>query len=146
MTEDSLFALWGLFLSSFISSTLLPGGSEIVLATLATQTSLDQVLLISIATLGNTLGGMLTWAMGRFTIWRWPTKTFAKKYEKACLQLQRSGSPVLLFSWLPVIGDPLCFVAGWLKIRLEVALMFILLGKALRYTVITLIANKAFAL
>ena len=144
MTDDNILALWGLFFSSFVSSTLLPGGSEIALATMATQTSINQTTLIIVATLGNTLGGMLTWAMGRFTIWRWPNKTFSEKYKGARDRLQRLGSPALLLSWLPVIGDPLCFVAGWLKIRYEVALIFILTGKALRYTIVALLSKEIF--
>lgn len=133
--------LWGLFLSAFISATLFPGGSEAVLAALAYLKHHDPWLLLAIATLGNTLGGLSTFLLGWWLARRVPltqTQTSVPPAHKAAAirRLQQWGAPALLFSWLPVIGDPLCFAAGWLRINALQATLFIAVGKAARYAVI----------
>jgi len=137
---DSEWSLWGLFLSAFVSSTLLPGGSEAVLLVLAAKTTTDKLLLLSVASLGNTLGGMSTWALGRIIAWRFPARRFAEKEQRAIARIRRWGSPALLLSWLPVIGDPLCLAAGWLRIHWLPCLLFIAVGKAARYALLLLLA------
>ena len=134
------WSLWGLFLSAFISSTLLPGGSEAVLVLLAAESGTDKLLLLAVATLGNTLGGMSSWALGRVIAWRFPARRFAAKEQRAIARLQHWGSPVLLLSWLPVVGDPLCLAAGWLRIHWLPSLVFIAVGKAARYAVLLLLS------
>ncbi len=119
--------LWGLFTSAFISSTLLPGGSEIVLGLIASNTEISKLTLITVATLGNTLGGMSSWLIG-FLL-----PTLEDKHQPALDRIKRFGSPILLFSWLPIIGDPLCVVAGWLRLSIWKSLLFIATGKLLRY-------------
>ncbi len=134
---DESAGLWSLFLSAFISSTLLPGGSEALLLYLATQTGQNTFSLWLVASLGNTLGGITTLALGWWLAKRYPGKAPGKKKHQAALvKARRYGSPILLFSWVPVIGDPLCFAAGWLKLPLFSAIIFIFLGKAVRYAVL----------
>jgi len=129
--------LWLLFFSAFISSTLFPGGSEAVLAYLVSEAEHSQLLLISIATLGNTLGAMTSWGIGRLISIRYSAEKLSKvSQQKAVARLQKYGSPVLLLSWLPVVGDPLCVAAGWLRIHWLWSLLFISVGKLLRYIVI----------
>lgn len=129
--------LWGLFASAFISSTLLPGGSEVVLAVLAHRGERGLPLLLAVATAGNTLGGMSSWLIGRIL----PAHRLEKpEYARAIARLRRWGSPLLLLSWLPVVGDPLCVAAGWLRIPWLPTLAFIAAGKAARYLVIFLLA------
>ena len=132
--------LWGLFLSAFISSTLLPGGSEAVLMVLAAAGADDKPVLLAVATLGNTLGGMTTWGVGRIIAWRFPARRFVAKEQRAIARIRRWGSPALLLSWLPVIGDPLCLAAGWLRIHWLPSLLFVAAGKAARYAVLLLLA------
>lgn len=134
------WSLWGLFLSAFISSTLLPGGSEAVLVLIAADSGADKLVLLAVATLGNTLGGMSSWALGRVIAWRFPARRFAAKEQRAIARLQHWGSPVLLLSWLPVVGDPLCLAAGWLRIHWLPSLVFIAAGKAARYAVLLLLS------
>ena len=130
-------SLWFLFASAFISSTLFPGGSEAVLAYLVSEQTHSLFLLVSIATLGNTLGAMTSWGIGRLISIRYSTEKLSKaSQQKAVERLQKYGSPVLLLSWLPVIGDPLCVAAGWLRLHWLLSLMFILVGKLLRYVVV----------
>ncbi len=131
------FSLWGLFLSAFISATLFPGGSEAVLAYLATQSTHNTLTLLSIATLGNTLGGMSSYFLG-WLLSRWRPENFGEnpRHNAAIKRLRSYGSPMLLLSWLPVVGDPLCLAAGWLRLSWLWSLVFITLGKAGRYVVV----------
>lgn len=131
------YGVWGLFFSAFISSTLLPGGSELALAYLLEQSSHAPGLLLLAASAGNTLGGMSSWLIGWLIARRWALRALDKpEHQKAVDRLQKWGSPVLLLSWLPVIGDPLCLMAGWMKIGVWRALFFIAIGKVARYAVI----------
>lgn len=129
--------LWALFISAFISSTLLPGGSEALLALLTHQNSEPLALLVSVATLGNVLGAMVTFFIGVYIATKYPVKQFDKPMQQKALNwLQRYGSFALLMSWLPVIGDPLCLVAGWLRLHWLWACLAIATGKLLRYAIV----------
>ena len=135
-------SLWSLFISAFLSSTLLPGGSEAVLAYLATDDQHLPLTLLVVATLGNTLGGMTSWGIGRLIAIKFPARGLVKSnHQKAMERLQRWGSPLLLLSWLPVIGDPLCVAAGWLRVHWLLSLVFIGVGKTARYAVILYALN-----
>src|SRR3569832_662975 len=125
---------WALFLSAFISSTLLPGGSELVLLRFVSNQPQDKWLLLIVASAGNTLGGMTSWVLGRLIAWRLPLRVPRNGHEERALaRIRRWGSPVLLLSWVPVVGDPLCLAAGWLKVQWWRALLFISIGKIGRY-------------
>lgn len=126
--------LWGLALSAFLSSTLLPGGSEAVLLLLAQQGNIAWPALLIVASLANGLGGVVTYAMG-FWVQRGLVKSGRIKPPtgKTLAYLRRFGVPLLLFSWLPVIGDGLCLGAGWLQMRSLPVVLSILVGKFFRY-------------
>lgn len=122
---SSDLSLWGLFISSLLGATLLPGGSELVLlGVLKLHPELFWPAL-GVGTLGNTLGGMLTFYMG----WVLPQTQQLKHVEK----VRRYGAPVLLLAWAPLIGDALCLAAGWLRQNPWQAMLFIALGKFARY-------------
>ncbi len=141
MTVDGA-GLWALFGSAFLAATLLPGGSEAVLAVLVARDGHDPWLLLAVATAGNTLGGMSTWAVGRFFGWRYPASRFTQpKYERPLRWLRQWGSPALLLSWVPVVGDSLCLAGGWLRVHWLAALAWIAIGKAGRYGVIVYAAS-----
>ncbi|MFC1234617.1 YqaA family protein [Vibrio sp. F74] len=127
-------ALWVLGISGFLSATLLPGASE---ATLIATLGIKQHTVLSvifIATLGNTLGGLTNYWIG---LWL-PNRTQKEKHgHKAIGWLSQYGYVALLFSWLPVIGDPLCLAAGWLRMKFLPSFILIALGKALRYSALT---------
>ncbi len=128
------YSLLGLFVSAFLSSTILPGSSELLLIALATQGRASHWSLLSVATVGNTLGGMTSWMLGWLIAWRYPLSELSKDaHRRAVERMRRWGSPVLLFSWMPIIGDPLCVAAGWLRMSWIGALLFIAMGKAIRY-------------
>ena len=126
--------LWSLFTGSFLASTLLPGGSEALLLLIANQDNHEILLLWTIATAGNTLGGMSSWLLGWLIKRQLSHRQLDKpSHHKALSHLQRYGSPVLLLSWLPVVGDPLCLAAGWIGTHPLAALIYIAIGKGIRY-------------
>lgn len=136
------WGLLGLFISSFISSTLLPGGSEALLAALRINDAHEPLSLLAVATAGNTLGGLSSWLIGFLIAKCWPTQKLLKpEQQRASNWLEKHGSPILLLSWLPIVGDPLCLAAGWLKIPFWPALFFIAVGKATRYGVILVLLS-----
>ena len=141
--QETLMSIWGLFLSAFISSTVAPGGSEAVLAYMVSQGHFQTQNLVIVATLGNTLGAMTTWGLGMFTAKKFPIANYNKnnssnyqEKQNALNMVKKRGIWVLFFSWLPIVGDALCFAGGWLKLPLMPACLIILLGKLGRYAVI----------
>ncbi|MEB4674271.1 DedA family protein [Enterobacteriaceae bacterium G50] len=122
-------ALASLFASSFLSATLLPGNSEAVLVALLISGLSHPWLLVLIATMGNSLGGATNVILGRL----FPVRKQSRWQEKATFWLKRYGAATLLLSWMPVIGDLLCLLAGWMRISWGPVLFFLCLGKALRY-------------
>ncbi|MGE0081430.1 MAG: YqaA family protein [Thiohalomonadaceae bacterium] len=126
-----------LFVSAFVSSTLLPGGSEALFVASLWQGVHAPWWLLAAATTGNTLGGMTSWGIGRVLAWRRPVQSLAKpEHRKAVERVRRYGAVALLFSWLPVIGDPLCLAAGWLRMHWLPSLALIACGKGARYAVL----------
>jgi membrane protein YqaA with SNARE-associated domain len=133
--------LWGLFLACFAAATLLPGGSEVVLVGTYLNFQHPPWLLLLIATLGNTLGAVVTLCIGRFVAQAKPPQP-RRQWQARCYHwLRQYGAPVLLLSWLPLVGDGLCLLAGWLKLNWRSTLFFLTLGKALRYLVVLLLAT-----
>lgn len=135
------YPLWELFFSALLSSTLLPGSSEAVLVYLTMANRGDPLLLVLVATLGNTLGAMFSWLLGYWLGFRFPARQLAAKYSHSLDRLRRWGSPALLLSWLPIIGDPLCLAAGWLRIHWLASLLMITAGKGARYAAIVYLLN-----
>jgi membrane protein YqaA with SNARE-associated domain len=134
---DWLNGTWALFASAFISSTLAPGGSEAVLAYLVSEKIYRPEWLVMVATAGNTLGAMTTWGLGLLAAKKFPLPGFlSEKQQKALGIIKSNGLWVLLFSWLPLIGDALCFAAGWLNCAWFPVAVLILVGKFARYAVI----------
>lgn len=104
---------FSLFLTSFASATLLPGGSEALFLYLLSE-HLNPLLLLTVATLGNTLGAFVNYMLGKYATNFALRKNYmkAKHLQKASSIFEKYGAWSLLFSWLPIIGDPLTFVAG----------------------------------
>ena len=142
------------FLVSLVSATLLPMGSEpavFAYVKLAPDMFWPTVL---VATLGNTIGGAISYAMG-LAAWkalqRWKEKhphlehhdeaqgrgMHGRWHVRARQWLDRLGPPALLLSWLPIVGDPLCAVAGWLRMRFWPCTLYMAIGKFGRYLTMT---------
>lgn len=129
---SELLSLASLFASSFLSATLLPGNSEVVLVAMLVSGISQPWLLVLIATMGNSIGGLTNVILGRF----FPLRKPSRWQEKAVGWLKRYGAATLLLSWMPVIGDLLCLLAGWMRISWGPVLFFLCLGKALRYALV----------
>ncbi|TDR32491.1 YqaA family protein [Hydromonas duriensis] len=121
------------FIVAFVSATLLPMATEPVLFGYVKLNPDQFWLAIVIATIGNTAGGMVTYWMGRGA-----KNALAKQKPVVHLiWLQQLGAPVLLLSWVPLIGDALCAMAGWLKLPWRGVLLWMGLGKFIRFAVAT---------
>ncbi|PDO84120.1 YqaA family protein [Kosakonia pseudosacchari] len=132
--SDTL-SLLSLFSSSFLSATMLPGNSEVVLVAMLISHVSQPWLLVVIATMGNSLGGLTNVILGRF----FPQRKTSRWQEKATDWLKRYGAAALLLSWVPVIGDLLCLLAGWMRLSWGPVVIFLCLGKALRYLAIAFV-------
>jgi membrane protein YqaA with SNARE-associated domain len=127
-----------LLLLSFLASTLLPLGSEWLLAVLVIN-HFDPSLVVSVAALGNTAGAVTTYAIG---LWGGPylvrrvLRISRDSQLRAERYFNRYGSWALLFSWLPLLGDPLCLASGVLKTGFWRFVLLVALGKSLRYLVV----------
>ena len=122
--------------TSFLSATLLPMGSEALLLFYSQDTSLPLFWLWAVASIGNTLGGCVNWWLGvyveRFQDRRW-FPCSQKQLVTAKTHFAQYGLVSLLFSWLPVVGDPLCLIAGTLRTPFLRFLLLVFIGKAIRY-------------
>ena len=135
--QDTLLSFWGLFVSAFISATLAPGGSEAVLAYLVAQKTHPLEQLLSVAAIGNTLGAMTTWGLGALAARKYPAESLLPvKKQNALKTLENRGQWVLFFSWLPIVGDALCFAGGWLRLPFVRGCLIIFAGKLCRYAVV----------
>lgn len=125
------------FVVAFLSATLLPMGSEPAVFGLV---SINPALFwpaVLVATAGNTLGGGVSWWMGRGARGIVERRIGRPTEQRALQWLSRLGPRACLLSWLPIIGDPLCAVAGWLRLPLWPCMAYMAVGKFLRYVTMT---------
>lgn len=131
--------LSAVFMVAFVSATLLPLGSEPAVFALVKLNPEMFWPAVLIATLGNTLGGIVTWCLG------WLARRGTEKVThhpantntRALRWLQRFGAKACLLSWLPIVGDPLCAVAGWLRLPFWPCVAYMAAGKFARYITMT---------
>ena len=129
---------WSLFFFSMISSTLFPGGSEALLLFRLNEGG-EPMALVIIATIGNVLGSLITYGMGRLgneAVHKKWLRMDEAKVARAEAWFTKYGTPSLLLAWLPVVGDPLCLVAGLLRSHVLMFLLLVAIGKAARYAFI----------
>ncbi len=133
----------GLFFAALVAATLLPAASEVALVALSLADGAQVFWLWAVATAGNTLGAAINWALGRylrrFTGRRWfPFKP--SQIDAASERFRRYGLWSLLFAWLPIVGDPLTFVAGVLDVRPAPFVILVAVGKGARYAALLWVA------
>ncbi len=131
-----IVGLPAVFTVSFVSATLLPMGSEPVLFGYIKLNPDMFWVAVLVATVGNTLGGMVDWLMG-YGASKAHEKLLGPKEHKLLKWFEKLGPKALLLSWLPVVGDPLCAVAGWLRLPWLPCLIYMAIGKFLRYVTMT---------
>ena len=124
------------FIVATVSATLIPMGSEPVLFAYVSFNPQDYWLAIAVATVGNTIGGMINWWLGLLARNAYESLK-GETNSRAQAWLEQKGPPMLLLSWLPAIGDPLCLVAGWLRLNWLQCLIYMAIGKLLRYITLT---------
>ncbi|MGJ7508191.1 YqaA family protein [Variovorax sp. GT1P44] len=142
---DSLLALLALpqyglstvFIAAFVSATLLPVGSEPVLFGLLKLNPDMFWPAIFVATIGNTLGGIVDWWMGYGAHKVADKYSHSKHHLRVLTWLERLGPKACLLSWLPIVGDPLCAVAGWLQLPFWPCVFYMAIGKFARYVTMT---------
>ena len=130
---------FGLFLSAFFAATVLPLSSEAVLAGLQSAGDHEPLVLLGVASLGNTAGSTVNWLLGRFCLHWQDRRWFPVKkpgLDRASAWFRRYGTASLLLSWLPVVGDPLTFFAGVLKVPFPTFLLLVALAKTGRYAAV----------
>ncbi|PWW03861.1 membrane protein YqaA with SNARE-associated domain [Hoeflea marina] len=136
---SDLAAYGSLFLAALIAATLLPAQSEALLTALLLGGAQPAVLLVAVASLGNVLGSVINWLIGRglerFAKKRWFPAS-ASQLARARRFYSRYGHWSLLFAWLPVIGDPLTLAAGILREPLWRFLILVSIGKVARYSLL----------
>lgn len=138
------YGLSTLFVAAFISATLVPVGSEPALFGLL-QLNPDLFWpAVFVATAGNTLGGAVDWWMGYEAHHLVDKYRHSRTHIKAIDWLERLGPKACLLAWLPLIGDPLCAVAGWLRMSFWPCLGYMLIGKLLRYVIMTAVLLHMF--
>ena len=141
-------AYLSLFINSFLASTLLPLGSEGILAYFISQ-KLNIFVMVLIATTGNYLGSVVNYYIGlkgSKTILHKFIKFDNNEIKKSKEKFRKFGPAILFFSWIPIIGDPLTFVAGLLKYDFRKFTIYVLLGKAFRYVLVVLITFNILSL
>ncbi|MCW5651614.1 MAG: DedA family protein [Ramlibacter sp.] len=131
------YGLSTLFVVSFLSATLLPLGSEPALYGLVRLNPDLFWAALLVATAGNTLGGATDWWLGYGTHRAMDRWGHSPSHVRALAWLERLGPRACLLAWLPVIGDPLCAVAGWLRLPFWPCVGYMLVGKFLRYLCLT---------
>ena len=138
------FGLSTVFVASLISATLLPLGSEpVVFGLIKLNPSLFWPTIL-VATIGNTIGGAIDWWMGYGAHRVLDKYNSSSTHAKALKWLEHLGPKACLLAWLPAVGDPLCAVAGWLKLPFWPCLMYMAIGKFLRYLLITTLLLNVF--
>ena len=128
-----------LFSISFLAATVLPFSSELTLAGLISTSNYDNLLLLVFASFGNILGSVFNWGLGFYarnlTIKKWfPFKE--TQIERSSKWFSKFGKWSLLFAWVPIVGDPLTFVAGLLRVRFFDFIILVAIGKVSRYLII----------
>jgi len=133
-----------LLLISFLAATVLPLSSELVLIGLLNMNEHNSFILVAIASLGNILGSVFNWLLGFYLLKFVNKKWFPFKKNQintASRRFRKFGVWSLLFAWVPVIGDPLTFIAGTLKVNFLLFLILVATGKVSRYLFVYIFVN-----
>ena len=137
-----MFAYLSLFIVSFLAATILPFSSEAILATYLFSDTYNKVLLIFFASFGNILGSIFNWFLGIYFLKFQDKKWFPftnTQIDRSSRWFIKYGKWSLLFAWVPIIGDPITFIAGTMRIKFLIFLLLVSFGKIMRYFFISLL-------
>ncbi|MGR7922243.1 MULTISPECIES: YqaA family protein [Zobellella] len=133
------------FASSLLAATVAPFASEVVLTAVLSRQPDAAVLLWALASVGNTLGSVVNWWLGKYLLHYQDRRWFPVKpvqLARAQHWFNRFGVWTLLLGWLPVVGDPLTFIAGVMRVRLALFVTLVFIGKAGRYLTVIWFAER----
>ncbi|KYP12810.1 MAG: hypothetical protein A0129_00255 [Limnobacter sp. CACIAM 66H1] len=136
-----------LFASAFLAATILPFYSEVVLFAMI-RAGEPAGLLLAVAAVGNTLGSVVNWVLGRYLLHFQHKKWFyfkPEQIEKMQTWFQRYGVWSLLLAWMPIGGDPLTLVAGIMRVKLWLFIVLVGIGKTLRYVAVIYFSEMSVA-
>jgi membrane protein YqaA with SNARE-associated domain len=133
------FGYFGLFLAAFLAATILPFSSEGILLVMLTQ-HFDPYICLLLATIGNVLGGIVNYWIGRIAKPSWLAKVGVNtaKLEQFSQRIQKHGFWLALLAWVPLIGDPLTVALGFFRIDFWKVTLLMSVGKFSRYALLVL--------
>jgi len=135
---------WGLFIGSFLSSTIIPFSADVLLVAMLAM-KFDPWICLAVATAGNWAGGMTSYGLGWLGKWQWIERWLKVSREKLTAQqhrIERWGSLLAFFAWLPVIGDVFAIALGFYRINPRLCALYMFIGRLLRFTVWILLYQK----
>ena len=139
-----LFSYFQLSLISFLAATILPFSSEVVLTTMYLSNSFETYFLLIFASIGNIMGSITNWYLGKKITLFQNRKWFPvsrEQLERSRKYFQKYGLWSLLLAWVPIIGDPLTLLAGVLKVRFGIFFVLVSISKISRYVFILYLAS-----
>ena len=137
-----MFVYLSLFIVSFLAATILPFSSEAILVTYLLSETYNKFLLIFFASFGNILGSIFNWFLGIYFLKFQDKKWFPftnTQIDRSSRWFIKYGKWSLLFAWVPIIGDPITFIAGTMRIKFLIFLLLVSFGKIMRYLSISLL-------
>ncbi len=140
------YSLLVLFLACFLAATVIPFSSEIVFGSTLILSGIDSTVLILVAGVGNTLGGLTGYWLGHFGKWDWLEKYFRlshSRVENLHRFTTKYGYWLALLCWLPIVGDLLCVALGFFRCKLLPVTLLMFFGKTLRYAVVAWVTLQA---
>ena len=129
------YGLLGLFIGSFLAATVVPFSADVLLVGMLVANVNSAVALLVVATLGNWIGGITSYGIGRAGKWEWIERLHVSResLEKQKTRIERFGAPIALLTWVPFIGDVFAVALGFYRVKFLPAIFWMLIGKGARF-------------
>jgi membrane protein YqaA with SNARE-associated domain len=129
------YGLIGLFIGSFLAATVVPFSADVLLVGMLVADVNSAVALLVVATLGNWIGGITSYGIGRAGKWEWIERLHVSResLEKQKTRIERFGAPIALLTWVPFIGDVFAVALGFYRVKFLPAIFWMLVGKGARF-------------
>ena len=129
------YGLLGLFIGSFLAATVVPFSADVLLVGMLVADVNSAVALLIVATLGNWIGGITSYGIGRAGKWEWIERLHVSResLEKQKTRIERFGAPIALLTWVPFIVDVFAVALGFYRVKFLPAIFWMLVGKGARF-------------
>jgi membrane protein YqaA with SNARE-associated domain len=129
------YGLLGLFIGSFLAATVVPFSADVLLVGMLVADVNSAVALLVVATLGNWIGGITSYGIGRAGKWEWIERLHVSResLEKQKIRIERFRAPIALLTWVPFIGDVFAVALGFYRVKFLPAIFWMLIGKGARF-------------